>query len=407
MIKILKYSNINTEEVVRLPLSKSIANRLLIARALSNNSFEISSLPKAKDSLILERVLRTSEEKVNVGMAGTAYRFLTAYYAIQNGEKILEGAARMKERPIAILVDQLRQLGAEIEYLENDGYPPLRIKGKSLISKQLSLDSSVSSQFVSALLLIAPYLENGLSIELQSKLVSLPYIDLSINLMQVLGIKATRKHNHIDVSPGEYRSEQDVDVEVDWSSAAFIYQIALFSAQPIRIKGLIKDSLQGDKKCMHYFERLGVHTSFDNEIVTLSIEEKEMPSLLEFDMLDCPDLIPSIAVSAVHYARKTLIHGVSTLRYKESNRVLALRTELAKINVQLKEIGEDTIELIKLNEDAPISSNICFDTYNDHRIAMCLAPLAIRYKNISIKDPLVVDKSFPSYWEQLEKLGIK
>ena len=393
------------ESVISLPGSKSESNRLLIMQALANNSFRINGLSSADDTKLLQSALASSASDVNVVMAGTAYRFLCAYFAIQEGKRVrLSGANRMHERPIGILVDALRELGAEINYLEKEGYPPLEITGKKLSGGELSIDASVSSQFVSAILLIAPYLTDPLKIKL-SDLVSKPYVDLTVSLMKRLNAELDFKGKVISVSPSKYSSKVKLEVEKDWSSAAFFYQMAALTNIPkITFEGLSENSLQGDRRLASVFESFGVKTVFTTTGVEL-IKGTEVQKSLSLDLTDCPDLIPSVAVSAAILCDFAEIKGVQTLRIKESDRVSALKNELDKIGVKVKELGKDRIQIIPKKE-IDINLKVAFSTYNDHRMAMCLAPLAVLFNELEIENPKVVSKSFPHFWEELEKCGV-
>lgn len=401
----LKANKQNSAVEINLPSSKSESNRLLIMQALVNNSFRINGLSSADDTKLLQSALASSASDVNVGMAGTAYRFLCAFFAIQEGKKVrLSGADRMHERPIGVLVNALRKLGAQINYLEKEGYPPLEIVGKKLSGGELKLDASVSSQFVSALLLIAPYLSTTLKVEL-SELVSKPYVDLTVSLMKRLNAEIHFKGKLITVIPSKYSSKVKLEVEKDWSSAAFFYQMAALANSPkITFEGLSENSLQGDRRLASIFEYFGVKTVFTATGVEL-IKGTEVQKSLSLDLTDCPDLIPSVAVSAAILCDFAEIKGVQTLRIKESDRVSALKNELDKIGVKVKELGKDRIQIIPKKE-ININLGPAFSTYNDHRMAMCLAPLAVIFKEIEIENPKVVSKSFPHFWEELEKCGV-
>jgi len=401
----LKAIKQNSAIEINLPSSKSESNRLLIMQALANNLFKINGLSLAEDTKLLQRALQSSEQHLNVGMAGTAYRFLCAFFVIQEGKRVrLSGADRMYERPIGILVDALRKLGAQINYLEKEGYPPLEIVGKKLSGGELKVDASVSSQFISALLLIAPYLSTSLKVEL-SELVSKPYVDLTVSLMKRLNADVDFNGNIISVLPSIYYSEGEIEVEKDWSSAAFFYQmLALTNIPKITFVGLSENSLQGDRRLASVFESFGVKTVFTATGVEL-IKGSEVQQSLSLDLTDCPDLIPSVAVTAAILCDFAEIKGVQTLRIKESDRVSALKNELDKIGVKVKELGKDRIQIIPKKE-IDINLKPAFSTYNDHRMAMCLAPLAVIFNEIEIENPKVVSKSFPHFWEELEKCGV-
>jgi 3-phosphoshikimate 1-carboxyvinyltransferase len=310
----------------------------------------------------------------------------------------------MKKRPIGILVDALRQLGADITYLEEVGYPPLKIQGKALQGGKLSMDGSVSSQFISALLLIAPALSSPLTVELKS-LVSKPYVDLTIALMKKGNAKVRKNENFIQLEPTQYQSEQAVKVEADWSSAAFFYQIMAFSTiLKMELLGLKKDSFQGDKRLAEIFNAFGVETTFNADSVYLQQSDR-LQKTLQLDLSDCPDLIPSVVVTAAILCENATIKGVQTLRIKESDRVAALKNELSKIGVEISEISDHSIRIQgKVKE---VKGKIAFSTYKDHRMAMCLALLVFIFEEVEIENPSVVQKSFPHFWEALKKCGVQ
>jgi 3-phosphoshikimate 1-carboxyvinyltransferase len=401
----LKYSAIATVPKIDLPSSKSISNRLLIAQALSGNTIVLENLSEAEDTVLLQKALASNEETVNVGMAGTAFRFLTAYYSVSKVTRILTGSERMLKRPIGVLVEKLKKLGADITYLKNDGFPPLKIVGKRLKGGPLSIDASVSSQYISALLLIAPHLENGLQLRLKGEVVSLPYIDLTIDLQQQIGIDINRDGSLISVKNGAHTSNLQMVVEADWSSAAFFYQIVALSRKSLFINNLSPTSRQGDINCFKIFEELGVKTEFLKEGALLTQHAHQIQSILNLDMTETPDLIPPVAVVASQLCSKISITGTKTLYIKECNRVAALKTELAKLSVELNEVDGNCFEIQRSDKTMEYEKGLSFLSYDDHRMAMSLAPLAIRYK-IEIDSLDVVVKSFPTYWIEMKKVGI-
>lgn len=396
----------NSRLLIHLPASKSISNRLLIIQALSNFQFEIENLSKAKDTSILQEALLSRKKGIDVGMAGTAYRFLTAFLAIKPSNIVkLSGADRMHERPIGILVEALKELGAEIDYLEKKYYPPLVIKGRNLVEKELQIDASVSSQFVSALLLIAPYIKGGLTLKLVEGESSKPYVEMTRSLMNACGVKSERIRNYLIVEEGAYTFKQSIRVEADWSSAAFFYQVLLFNDQlyEIQFEALSLASIQGDQALAELASIFGVETIEENGnvIIRKCGERKELTRL---NLIDCPDLAPSLIVIAALNCNELIIDGIKTLRIKECNRIKALSNELQKIGAQLIEVTNDQI-MIKKTDGLP--DKVEFNTYNDHRMAMCLAPLAFVIDEVKIENIKVVKKSFPNYWLELEKCGIK
>ena len=401
----LKYKAIATVPKIDLPSSKSISNRLLITQALSGNTIVLENLSEAEDTVLLQKALASNEETVNVGMAGTAFRFLTAYYSISNGTKILTGSERMLQRPIGVLVEKLKELGADITYLENDGFPPLKIVGKRLNGGPLSIDASVSSQYISALLLIAPHLENGLQLSLKGEVVSFPYIDLTIDLQQQIGIDIKREGSLISVQNGAYTSNLQMVVEADWSSAAFFYQIVALSGKSLFINNLSQTSRQGDVNCFKIFDELGVKTEFLKEGALLTQHTSQFQSILKLDMIETPDLIPPVVVVASQLYSKIAITGTKTLYIKECNRVAALKIELAKLGAELNEVDGNCFEIQRSDKTVEEDKVISFLSYDDHRMAMSLAPLALKYK-IEIDSLDVVAKSFPMYWVEIMKVGI-
>lgn len=390
---------------IELPYSKSISNRVLILSALAEEPFEIINLSKSEDTEVLQKALKSQESIIDVGMAGTAYRFLTAFYSLQKGTKVLTGAERMKNRPIAVLVEALIHLGVSIEYMEKDGFPPLKITGKELSLATIEMKGNVSSQFISALILIGSRITNGLKVELTGEIVSKPYIEMTIELLTKVGGKAVFADNSVRIEERNLKLLKPLTIERDWSSAAFFYQVVLFSGQAIFLNGLTSESIQGDKRCVEIFSELGVETIFNERGAFLRKVALKSTDQQSFDLTDCPDLIPSLAVAVSQFIGRTEIAGTKTLYLKECNRVEALKNELRKLNVDVIEIGKNSIEVRKAHKNAK-EEQINFESYNDHRIAMCLAPLRILYNQIEIDNVEVVGKSFPSYWVEMEKVGI-
>ncbi len=390
---------------IQLPASKSISNRLSIIQALSQNELNIQNWSDAEDSRLMREILSSNSSEVDARMAGTVIRFLTAYFALQDGkEVVLKGAERMHQRPIAPLVEALKELGADIEYLKKDGFPPLKIKGAKLKGKKLSIDASMSSQFVTALLLIAPYLENGIQLELFNPS-SIPYIDMTLSLMKMCGISCERDKNAIKVEEGSYQLSTPYTIEPDWSSAAFFYQFfALSDMEELKIEGLQPNSLQGDRKCAELFEMLGVKTDFTEAGVELrrtNLANKE----IELDLSGQPDLILPFVFAGIFLLPSLRIKGIQTLRIKESDRVEALLSELQKLAKIEYDLSEDEIYL-KLIDKNPDSELRMLSSHNDHRIAMSIAPLTLLFPSLELDDEQVVDKSFPDFWRQIEKLEV-
>lgn len=367
---------------IDLPSSKSISNRLLIIQALCEKPFQIHNISNAEDTIVLQKALNSNNEIIDVGAAGTSFRFLTAFLAKIKGEKVLlTGSKRMKQRPVKQLVDSLRKLGAHIEYIETEGFPPLRIKGQELRRKKIQIDGNISSQFVSALLLIAPTINNGLEIEIIGEIVSKPYIKMTLSLMQEYGITHCWNNNIISIEQQRY-IPKDYEVESDWSAASFWFEIASLSENcKIKLHGLSNNSIQGDKKVMELYDELGVHSQFKGDVLHLTKNNNySIPKT--FNIVETPDLYQPIKCALFGAGEDSEFIGISTLKDKETNRIEAVENELQKLN------GTKII-----------------DTYNDHRMAMSFAPLSLVFEYLQINDIKVVQKSYPSYWEDLKKAG--
>lgn len=388
---------------IDLPISKSIVNRMAIIHGLAKTQLMPVDSLESEDLKYLFAALSNRDQRKNLGMSGTAMRFLTAYFAIQESSVvILSGDDRLLERPVKPLVRALQELGAEIEYLDKEGFPPLKISGKKLEGGSIEIDGSISSQFISALLLIAPYMDKGLSLKLRGEVVSRPYLSMTIELIRKASIVVEQDAEEIVVHPGKYANLEKIELEKDWSSAAFFYQyLACSTGGELLLKGLKTNSIQGDKRLIELYTKLGVSSRELPEGILLS-KTKFMAVAQSFDMLDCPDLIPSFAVAASFILPKVEITGVQTLRLKESDRVLALKTELGKLGIILEEIGRDKINLERKSD---LPSAVEFDSHNDHRMAMALAMLATEMSQIKLAKPEVVSKSFPHFYREIQKLG--
>lgn len=369
---------------IDLPASKSISNRLLIISALCLNKFKIQNLSDSQDTMSLKNAIDSNNRTLDVGAAGTSFRFLTAFLSTLDGlEYILTGSERMKERPIKELVDSLRKLGAEIEYLGKENFPPLKITGKNLTGGKIQIDGSISSQFISALLLIAPNLKNGIELEIVGGIVSKPYIKMTLSLMKYFGVNYDWEDNIIYVKSQKYIAK-DYKVESDWSSASFWYQIASLSENcNIKIRGLDKKSIQGDMRLIDLFNRLGVNSEFTrNNLILTKNNNLNVPKLI--DLIDTPDLYQPLRCTIFGLRKSSKFIGLSTLKDKETDRVRSLDKELKKIK----------------------SSKI-INTYKDHRMAMCFAPLCIVFGELQINNVEVVNKSYQKFWEDLELAGFK
>jgi 3-phosphoshikimate 1-carboxyvinyltransferase len=397
---------------LRLPGSKSISNRVLIIRALSRSDADLQGLSSARDTQVLQQLLQHPRPEYDAGPAGTTFRFLTAYLSLQPRHQILTGSERMQQRPIGILVDALRRLGADIQYLKREGYPPLRIgppaKGFAR-HPSLAVPAGTSSQFISALLLIAPALPHGLDLELQGQIVSRPYIDMTLQLMRSFGAKASWTGHRITVAPAPYRPPRAFRVEADWSAAGYYYAMAaLARSADLRLDGLFAESLQGDAVLAELMAPFGLHTHFEEGGIRLRPVAAALPDAFRYSFLGCPDLAQTLAVLCAALGLPARLEGLRTLRIKETDRVAALLRELGKLGIEGQGRGNDAgDEWLELKGGARLPSPPpSFNTYADHRMAMALAPLAM-LGPIRIQDPAVVRKSYPEFWEHLQHLGFQ
>ncbi len=396
---------------VKLPLSKSECNRLLIVRAITGTDYWIPEISDAEDTVSLGRIIGELKNHVDgntydVGPAGTSMRFLSAYLAATPGVYYLTGTARMKERPIGILVKALEGLGADIEFSEKEGFPPLKIFGGMLQGGEIEVDGSVSSQFISALLMIAPTMHNGLVIHFKGNIVSRPYIDMTIRILERFGVYPVWDGNSLAVSNQKYLIDdpaKQFHVEADWSAASYWYaMVALAEEADIFLPGLQKESLQADSVCALLFPFLGVTTTFEEKGIRLT-KNGYRPNAFAFDFDDCPDIVQTVAVTAAALKIPTLLCGLNTLRLKETDRIAALKSELAKMGVSCEEPGRGMLEV--KNFDGKLNSPLEIKTFEDHRMAMSFAPLALKHPGLLIENPDVVKKSYPGFWNEIKKLG--
>lgn len=394
-----KTKKINAE--INLPKSKSLSNRALIIKALCANEFKIIDLSNSDDTLLLSKALSSDSKNIDVGESGTAFRFLTAYLANKKGEFTLNGSKRMQERPIKALVNALRDLGADIKYLEKDGYPPLKITGNTIEGGKVEIDASISSQFISALLLIAPTLKNGLEISLTGEVLSTPYISMTLKMMAFFGVKSHWEGTTISIKKQPY-IPKDIKVESDWSALAFLLEIMVLSKKgELKINGLFENSWQGDSEVLEIFKPLGVKSEFQNSSLILSkFEAIDNSRKFDLNLKDYPDLAQAYSCSLSGLNKTATIKGLKNLKYKESHRLSALKNELQKFNQNSEYTDSEFI----LHDSKITAPNKSLDTHNDHRMAMCLAPLGLLF-DIKINDIEVVSKSYPSFWEDLEKMG--
>ena len=388
---------------VRITGSKSESNRLLLLQALFGN-FEINNLSNSDDSDVMQRALASTQRVVDIHHAGTAMRFLTAYFAAYEGrETLLTGSNRMKERPIGLLVDALRTLGADITYTETEGYAPLLIKGKKLTKNTVSLAANVSSQYISALMMIGASLENGLEINLLGNITSVPYIEMTRSLLTQLGIVSSFENQLIKIEPAKNVSISEMTVESDWSSVSYYYSlVALSKTAKLNLSSYKKESLQGDAVLAELYDKLGVQTTFLENTIVLEKEVESKPRRVSFDLANCPDIAQTIAVTCFGLGVACDLTGLHTLKIKETDRLEALKNELTKLGATITV----TDKSLHLKEGGTCNENITIKTYQDHRMAMAFAPLALKVP-IIFEDAEVVNKSYPDFWADFRGLGFK
>ena len=400
-IKVTAPAKIHT--TIQLPSSKSISNRALIINALGNGTHHPENLSDCDDTRVMIRALNDDKETIDIMAAGTAMRFLTAYLSVTPGTRIITGTERMQQRPIQVLVNALRELGADIEYVANDGFPPLRITGRELRKDTISLPGNVSSQYISALLMIAPVLTNGLTIRLTGDIISRPYINLTLQLMNDFGVRAEWTDDHrLKVEPQAYHSTPFY-VESDWSAASYWYQIVALSKEAeVTLPGLFKDSYQGDSQVAGIFRSLGVETIYKDKAVILKKNGKSVERL-DYDFINQPDLAQTFVVTCALLNIPFRFSGLQSLTIKETDRMAALITEMRKLGYILHET--DGSVLSWEGERYTTEEHPAIDTYEDHRMAMAFAPTCLALPEILINNPQVVSKSYPRYWEDLRQAG--
>jgi len=395
---------------IQITGSKSETNRLLILQALFDG-ITLKNVSNSDDAQVMQKALSSSDEVVDIHHAGTAMRFLTAYFSIQEGrDTLLTGSARMQERPMAILVEALQELGAQITFTHNEGYPPLQIKGKALQRDEVTLKANVSSQYISALMMMGAKLDNGLTIHLDGKITSVPYINMTLALLHQLDIEATFEGQKIVIKPGRTSAvAREITVESDWSSASYFYSIVALSRKrnfntphTITIASYKESSLQGDAALREIYKQLGVVSSFTGDKLTLSLNQDfELPETITLDLANSPDIAQTIAVSCLGLGVGCHLTGLHTLKIKETDRLEALREEITKLGGSIMVTDQD---LTLLPQKAAVNENITIATYHDHRMAMAFAPLALQVP-LLIEDAGVVSKSYPDFWTDLEVLG--
>ena len=404
-IRITPPANINAQ--IMLPASKSISNRALIINALANGTHPLENLSDCDDTQVMLRALQAQPgETIDIMAAGTAMRFLSAYLSVTPGDRIITGTQRMKQRPIGILVDALRELGANIEYVEKEGFPPLRIQGTTLTKSHISLPGNISSQYISALLMIAPTLKNGLQVTLTGDIISRPYIDLTLQLMKDFGAQASWLNDHeLKVEPQPYRSTPYY-IEGDWSAASYWHEIvALSKDATITLPSLFRKSYQGDSKMADQFAQLGARTSYkENGITILKPKMVDISQAIHvnLDFTNQPDLAQTFVVTCALQNITFRFTGLQTLKIKETDRIAALICEMKKLGYVLHE-AEDSI--LYWDGERCERSGEAIDTYEDHRMAMAFAPACLVMDNICINNPQVVSKSYPRYWDDLRAAG--
>ena len=401
----LTYKAVSDHPIITIPGSKSESNRLLILKGCYPN-ISITNLSNSDDTVSLLKGIEQVDGIVDIHHAGTAMRFLTAYFASKKGTEVtLTGSKRMQERPIKVLVEALKNMGAEIHYLKNKGYPPLKIIGADLNVSLVTLNANISSQYISALMLIASSLKNGLTINLEGKITSIPYINMTLNLLKKVGVLGTFSNNKIQIKPIKTINSITVNVESDWSSASYYYSIIALSRNlELTLNNFSKNSMQGDSKIISIFEKLGVETIFnknDNSILLRYIKT-EIIDYLSLNLNDSPDIAQTLALTCFGLGIHCKLEGLKTLKIKETDRLLALKTELEKLGANVT-FTEESITVFRSRK---IIENITIETYQDHRMAMAFAPLVLKVP-INILEPNVVTKSYTTFWEDLLKIGIK
>lgn len=387
---------------IPLPSSKSESNRALVIDALTEGKNKLSNLAEARDTQTMIRLLQTNPAVFDVLDAGTTMRFLTAFVAVTNQQKVMTGTPRMCQRPIGILVDALRSLGAEIHYLGNEGYPPLAVQGlPSQLTEKIRIRGDVSSQYISAVLMIAPILPLGLELELEGKVGSRTYIEMTLELMAQFGIVYSWDGNTIKISPQPYRATHFA-VESDWSGASYWFSLlACADSGSFFLNGLKEKSLQGDAAIVEIMAQLGIRSTFQEG--GLLLEKQGVTGLKSWDFTHCPDLAQTVAVTCAILGQNAVFTGLESLRIKETDRIYALQEELAKFNAELREISSDTFQVIP---SVTMPRRVQIQTYEDHRMAMAFMPLVTKTE-LWIEDPEVVNKSYPSFWKQVEQAGIR
>ncbi|UEG55295.1 3-phosphoshikimate 1-carboxyvinyltransferase [Mucilaginibacter daejeonensis] len=404
-------SNKVVNATIQLTGSKSECNRALVIEALSGGKVKVTNVSDAADAVTLSGILRNatadaqgSPRTVDIGPAGTAMRFLTAYFPLQDGEILLTGTERMKQRPIGILVDAMRKLGARIDYAENEGFPPLHIKGGfDQVTDTITVQGDISSQYITALLLIAPNLPKGLDLHIAGELTSRPYVEMTLSMLKQAGIRYEWNDNVISI-PNQEFSETQIWVEPDWSAASYWYSVAALADEAeLFLPGLTSYSLQGDSVITELMANFGITSQFKDGGVHLKKEPKPVTRKI-FDLKSCPDLAQTLIVVCAALGHEATFTGLETLKIKETDRIAALQNELGKMGVKLIEKGQ----VYKLDcSEKFVPEHITIATYEDHRMAMAFAPLALIIPNVEIEEAEVVNKSYPAFWDDFAKAGFE
>jgi len=395
----LQYFSKDVKGNIAISGSKSESNRLLILQKIFSN-IQLRNLSNSDDTKHLQEALTSNNDVIDIGHAGTAMRFLTAYFSAKNGrEVVLTGSDRMKNRPVKILVEALQSIGADIQYMDKEGFPPLKIKGKKIKKNKVKINGNVSSQYISALLLIAPSLENGLEIELKGKVTSVPYIKMTLALLDQLGIETQWNGNIIQIKQKRNIEDNSITVESDWSSASYFYSlVALSENGKVTLSSYKNNSLQGDNSLVEIYKHFGVKTTFNRDTILL-VKQNVNLMPLSLDLVNSPDLAQTVAVTCFGLGIACDLTGLHTLKIKETDRLIALKNELEKLGADI-EVSNDSLHLKSSNK---INKNVAIETYEDHRMAMAFAPLSLVVP-ITINDAEVVTKSYPNFWEDFESV---
>jgi 3-phosphoshikimate 1-carboxyvinyltransferase len=400
---LLQTSHTDLQAQIAVTGSKSETNRLLLLQALFSN-ITLANTSNSDDSEVMQKALKGNEEIVDIHHAGTAMRFLTAYFAVNEGrEVVLTGSPRMQERPIKVLVEALQQLGAQISYEKEEGYPPIRIKGQKITAFKVNIPANVSSQYISALLLVAPKLENGIELTLIGDITSVPYIKMTLALLNDLNIQTSFEGNVIRVYPKPEVATKEMTVESDWSSASYFFSlVALSATASISLTSYKATSLQGDSALVEIYAKMGVETRFEGNKMTLVKQQNFKLETVNLELNNTPDIAQTIVVTCLGLGIGCHLTGLHTLKIKETDRLEALRIELTKLGANIS-VTHDSLTLVAATH---INSNVAIATYNDHRMAMAFAPLALKVP-IIIDNAEVVSKSYPDFWKDLERLGFQ